>query len=241
MIEAIQSGLTASCLFLLAVMIVVCCAAAAWPLVLGEWRKFRKCDIAAKAAVTLAAAVAIAYGGSKGIQNAGADTGIALAGIAVEYDSTNDLTSVEVKFTAGNVTTATPVSVRNAETEAWRELSKIGATVTAGQPTNVLAFAVSGNAATNRYWWVGVNTPAVVVESEGITITSFVASSKSVHIAWTCDDTNATVFAIQRRRQGTSEWQTVGSTSGNSFDYVGFTVGESWEWRVTSTYTEGDE
>ena len=241
MIEAIQAGLTACCLFALAALSVVCVALVCGPAIRQQWAKFRKLGGIDKVLVAVALVAAIAYGGTKPVQNAGADEGIALVAVAVEYDETNDVTAVEVSFTGHNVTTATPVSVRNGDAEQWRELVKIGATVTSDLATNLLAFAVAGNAATNRCWWVGTETPAVVVESEGITITSFVASSKSVHIAWTCDDTNATVFAIQRQRQGTSEWQTVGSTSGNSFDYVGFTVGESWEWRVTSTYTEGDE
>ena len=65
--------------------------------------------------------------------------------------------------------------VRNDETENWRELAKIGATVTSDLATNLLAFAVSGNAATNIYWWVGTETPAVIIETKGIEITRFSA------------------------------------------------------------------
>lgn len=202
MIEAIQAGLTASALFLFAIMIVALVAFAAAPVMKEAWTKWRKRGKLDKVVSLVAVGIAIAYGGSKShdVPNAGADDGIALVGISAEYDSTNDVTAVNVKYTAGDVTASTPVSVRNAESEQWRALEKIDATVTTGQ-TNVLAFAVAGNAATNRYWWVGVDTPPVVIESRGITITNYVATSKSVRIDWTCDDPKATVFAIQRRRK----------------------------------------
>ena len=239
MIEAIQAGLTACCLFALAVLSVVCVALVCGPAIRQQWEKFRKLGGVEKSLVAVALVAAIAYGGTKPVQNAGADEGIALVAVAVEYDETNDVTAVEVSFTGHNVTTATPVSVRNDETENWRELVKIGATVTSDLSTNLLAFAVSGNVATNRFWWVGTETPAVIVETTGIEITYFAASSSSVQIMWTCDDPNATEFVIQRRRKGATQWETVGVTSSFAFVYVGFTVGETWEWRVTSTYTEG--
>lgn len=190
--------------------------------------------------VTVGLAVAIAYGGSKShdVPNAGADAGIALVGITAEYDSTNDVTGVEVKFTAGLVTVATPVSVRNSDREQWRELVKIGATVTSDLPTNILSFAVAGNAATNRFWWVGVDTPAVIVESEGIEITYFLATAHTVTIEWRCDDPRATRFTVQRRRNGADHWESVGETDDAAFVFYGFTVGETWGWRVSATYAE---
>lgn len=237
MIETIQSGLTAAALFMCAVLIVSLVAFSAAPLVRDAWRKWRKRGSAAAAIGGIA--IATIYGGGKPhvVPHAGADAGIALLAIEAEY--TNEVTVVEVKYTAGDVTTATPVSVRNAESEQWRELEKVGATITLGQ-TNVLAFTVAEDVAAYRYWWVGVDLPAVIVESQGITITNFVATSKHVRIDWTCDDPKATVFAIQRRRIGSSVVETVGTTTSNSFQYDGFTVGEDWEWRVTSTYTEGE-
>lgn len=241
-VKACQAGLTASCLFLLALSLAVCAVLTLAPLIREQWAKLRKMKLLEKAVGLVAVAVAIAYGGTKPVPNAGADEAIALVGVAVEYDSTNEVTAVEVKFTGHNVTTATPVSVRNAETEQWRELEKIGATVTTDLATNVLAFAVSGDVSTNRFWWVGTETPAVIIETTGITIEHFAASSSSVQIMWTCDDPNATEYVIQRRRKGAAQWETVGVTSSLAFVYVGFTVGETWEWRVSSTYeaTEGD-
>lgn len=242
MIETIQAGLTACCLFGLTLLLLICAAVAIAPLWREQWEKLRKLKIGQKAVAVVGLIVAIAYGGTKPhtIENAGADEGISLVMISAEYDTTNEVTEVEVRFTGSNVTTATPVSVRNDQTENWRELVKIGATVTSDLPTNILSFAVSGNVTTNRFWWVGTETPAVIIETTGITITHFAASSSSVQIMWTCDDPNATEYTIQRRRKGATQWETVGVTSSLAFVYVGFTVGETWEWRVSATYTEGD-
>lgn len=237
-LTACQAGLTASCLYMLALLLAVCAALTLAPLIREQWAKLRKMKPLEKAVGLVALVVAIAYGGTKPVQNAGADDEIALVGVAVEYDATNDVTAVEVSFTGHNVTTATPVSVRNDQAENWRELEKIGATVTTDLATNVLAFAVSGNVSTNKFWWVGTDTPAVIIETTGITITHFAASSSSVQIMWTCDDPNATEYTIQRRRKGAAQWETVGVTSSLAFVYVGFTVGETWEWRVSSTYAE---
>lgn len=233
-----QAGLTACCLFMGLLLLAVCVGLTLAPLIREQWAKLRKLRPLEKAVALVAVAVAIAYGGTKPVQNAGADDGIALVSVAVEYDETNDVTAVEVSFTGHNVTTATPVSVRNDQTENWREMEKIGATVTSDLATNLLSFAVSGNVSTNRYWWVGTETPAVIIETTGITITHFAASSSSVQIMWTCDDPNATEYMIQRRRKGAAQWETVGVTTSLAFVYVGFTVGETWEWRVLSTYAE---
>lgn len=239
-LTACQAGLTACCLYMLVLLLAVCVGLTLAPLIREQWAKLRKMKPLERAAGLVALIVAVAYGGTKPAQNTGADEGIALVSIAIEYDATNNVTEVEVKFTGHNVTTATPVSVRNDQTENWRELEKIGATVTTDLATNVLAFAVSGDVSTSRFWWVGTETPAVIIESKGIEITHFAASSRAVEIMWTCDDPNATEYVIQRRRKGAAQWETVGVTSSLAFVYVGFTVGETWEWRVSSTYTEGE-
>lgn len=241
-IEALYAGLVAVCVFFAALFSSACVAIVLWRCsrgIMERWRKLGRFD---KAAAVAALCVAVAFGGTKPhpVQNAGADEGIGLVGITADYDPTNDVTAVEVSFTGHNVTTETPVSVRDDQMENWRELVKIGATVTSDLPTNILAFAVSGNVATNRFWWVGTETPAVIVETTGIEITYFAAASSSVQIMWTCDDPNATEYTVQRRRKGAVQWETVGVTSSFAFVYVGFTVGETWEWRVSATYTEGD-
>lgn len=241
-LRSIQAGITAAALFLFMIAFVALLAFAAAPVIGEAWRKWRKRGTMAVIVGFAAVYVAMRCGATKPhvVPNAGADDGIALVCIEAEYDSTNDVTTVNVKFTTGDVTTATPVLVRNAESEQWRALEKIDATVTTGQ-TNVLAFAVAGNAATNRYWWVGVDTPPVVIEDAGITITNFVATSKFVHIDWTCENPKATVFALQRQLEGEAQFETVTTTTANSITFGGFTVGKTTKWRITSTYTEGNQ
>ena len=241
-LRSIQAGITAAALFLFMIAFVALLAFAAAPVIGEAWRKWRKRGPMAVIVGFAAVYLAMHCGATKPhvVPNAGADDGIALVCIEAEYDSTNDVTAVNVKFTAGDVTAATPVLVRNAESEQWRALEKIDATVTTGQ-TNVLAFAVAGNAATNRYWWVGVDTPPVVIEDAGITITNFVATSKFVHIDWTCENPKATVFALQRQLEGEAQFETVTTTTANSITFGGFTVGKTTKWRITSTYTEGNQ
>ena len=237
-IDAIKAGLTALCVFGALALFAVCILVNVQRLIDEAKRRMRNAD---KNVLVLLAAALTIYAGAKHAQmNAGADSAISLVSVGAEYDSTNDVTSVEVRFTGQGVTTATPVSVRNDQTETWRELEKIGAEITTDFTTNILSFGVYGNAGTNRYWWVGTETPAVIIESTGITIELFAASSRSVQIAWTCDDPRATEFSIQRRRKGTTTWETVGVTSSYAYIYVGFTVGETWEWRVSAVYTEGE-
>lgn len=233
-----KTWLTACCIFILLMLIAICVVFTLAPLLREPLARLRKLRPIEKAFALVAVSVAIVYGSMKPVKDAGADEGIALVSVEIEYDRTNDVTAVEVKFTGHNVTTATPVSFREDQTESWRELEKIGAIVTTDFHTNVLSFAVEGYISTNTYWWVGTDTPAVIIESKGIEITHFAASSRSVEIMWTCDDPNATEYVIQRRRKGEEKWETVGVTSSLAFVYVGFTVGETCEWRVSSTYAE---
>ena len=240
-ISSYQAGLTDCCLFVGLLIIAVAVGFTLAPVIRAQWARFQNLSNLTKSVALVAVAVSTVYGGMKKVNNAGADDGIDLVSVAIGYDATNDVTAVEVSFTGHNVITATPVSVRNAETEQWRELEKIGATVTTDFATNTLAFAVAGNVSTNKFWWVGTETPAVIIETTGIMITHFAASSSSVQIMWSCDDPNVTEYMIQRRRKGTTAWETVGVTTSLAFVYVGFTVGETWEWRVISTYSEAEQ
>lgn len=237
-LRACQAGLVACSLFMLALLLIVSVCFALAPFARELWAKFRRADPVGRAVALLVVCIATAYGGAKSVDNVGADDGITLVDVLVEYDATHDVTAVEVHFIGNNVTVSTPVSVRDADTEAWRELEKIGATVTVDLSENILSFSVAGDVAGSRYWWVGSDTPAVIVETEGIEITFFHVSSTSVVIMWTCDDPNAVEFEIQRRHDAADQWQTVGVTSQHSYSYLGFTVGETWEWRVISTYEE---
>lgn len=222
-------------------LLVVIGMAAAWALSpdVKAWIKRRgKLHL-----VFIVAAVSgfILSAGKKPVQNAGADAGIDLVGIYVEYDSTNNCTLGAVGYTAGMVYTTTPIAVRNHEWEEWRELSLSYAMIIGGA-TNSLSFVCAGNETTNKYWWVGVNRPDVNVETRGIELTRFVATSRAVHFEWTCDNTNATEYVIERRHHATAEpWMAICHTSATNATIIGFTVGESWDYRISSTYREGGE
>lgn len=236
MIKVLLAGFTAALLFGAALLVGIALIAIAAPHVRDLFRKMRRHKLEAALFAAVLAEIAY-YGGSKQSNiDAGADDGIVLAGVNVDYDSTNDVTAVAVLFTSGNVTVDTPVSVRNAESEEWRELVKHNAEVTVDLATNALIFVVWGNPATNRFWWVGSDLPAVIIESKGIEIVRFLATSKFVEIEWTCDDPKAKYFSVQRRVKGASEWETVAETALLGYTHDGFTVGQSWEWRVIAVY-----
>ena len=177
------------------------------------------------------------------VQHPGADDGITLAEIGIEYSTNTLQTAVEVKYTAGPVTTSTPVSVRMSSTNEWTELEKINPTITTDLATNVLAFAVSGDVTKYPYWWVGSNPPAIIIETTGIKLLSCEATSKTVLLTWTCDDAKATTFSVQRRTQG-GDWETVGTVEKAdlmSFTYQGFTIDVTRDWRIRTEYTEANQ
>ncbi len=236
----LQAGLTAVGVFFALLFFAVCLAVVIYRACADAFGKMRPGE---KKAIALFAAALTFYAGAKHVirpPDAGADEGVSVVEIVADYVTSNDVTTVDVKFVGSGVTTATPVSVRNDASEEWRELEKLEATISVDLATNVLGIVVAGNAETNRFWWVGTDKPSIIVETTGIEIVYFLATSHSVQIAWTCDDPHATEFAIQRRRRGET-WDTVAVTTDTAFEYIGFTVGESWEWRVISTYTEGEQ
>lgn len=236
MIDTFLAGFTAACLFCASLLFGVGLLAVVVPRVRDAVRKLRKHKVEVALFAVALAGIAY-YGGSKQLNiDAGADDGIVLAGVNVDYDSTNDVAAVAVLFTSGNVTVDTPVSVRNAESEEWRELVKHNAEVTTDLATNALTFVVWGNPVTNHFWWVGSDLPAVIIESKGIEIEHFLATSKFVEIEWTCDDPKAKYFSVQRRLKGAAEWETVAETPFLAFRREEFTVGQSWEWRVIAVY-----
>jgi len=178
------------------------------------------------------------------VSHPGSDEGITLADITVEYSTNTLQTAAEVKWTDGTVTTATPVHVRMSNTNEWAELSKINPTITTDLPTNVLSFSVSGDVTGYPYWWVGSNPPAVIIETIGIKLTSFLATSSSVSLSWTCDDQKALTFTVQRKLTSDANWQTVGTVekaSAMSFTFQGFTVDKTWAWRIRTEYQEANQ
>ena len=164
----------------------------------------------------------------------GADENLGVVYVTATYVSEFDATAVTVGFTGTAVTVSTPVSVRNWETNPWTELQKISASVTSDLPTNILSFSVSGNEVGRNHWWVGVDTPAVIIETTGITIVQFEARSRYVIISWLCDDPRAAEFEIQYRERGETSWRTMGVTSETQYIHYGFTLDVNSEWRVIS-------
>lgn len=179
----------------------------------------------------------VQLGGEKrpDVREWGADENLGVVYVAATYVSESDATTVSVGFTGTAVTVSTPVSVRNWETNPWTELQKINASVTSDLPTNILSFSVSGNETGRNHWWVGVDTPAVIIETTGITIVQFEARSRYVIISWLCDDPRATEFEIQYRERGETSWRTMGVTSETQYIHYGFTLDRNSQWRVLST------
>lgn len=235
----IVAGIVWLCVIGIALSMLLTVAIILAPIIRRSFEFFRSKKPIEKAVISFAVLAAILYGGSKPLRPAyfGADADLNVIDLSVCYDSTNDVTDVKVYFTTGSaITTSTPVSVRNASTEIWRELEKIYPTIILDLSTNIFSFAVLGNETTNNCWWIGYDTPAIIIETTDIEITSFSVSSHAVEISWTCEDPNATEFVIQRRHTSSDEWETVGVTSSHSYIYTGFTVGETWIWRVSCTY-----
>ena len=169
------------------------------------------------------------------VNDFGADDDLGVVAVQAHYDSTNDLTHVRVSFTNSAVTTDTPVHVRNFEASPWTLLEKLMATVTVDMPTNYLDFAVSGNEDGRLHWWVGNDTPAVIIESTGILVTQFEARSHYVLIAWSCDDPRVTMYEVQMRLKGDGDWSTVAETADTLHVHYGFYLDRNTEWRVIST------
>lgn len=215
--------------------------------------KFRDLPIGVKIILGLGLVVFTLHGGMKRPgwrDNAGADKHIDLIGIVAnkvdnidDAGSTNTITEVEVLFRSNNVTIETPVQVRMSPTNSWTELEKIEPTIVTDSITNTLAFVVVDDVTNYKYWWVGDDTPAITVETKGIEVKSFVATSKFIDIVFSCDDEKATTFYLQTRKLGSTAWQSVASVGRGEvmrFHHEGFLIGESREWRIYTEYLEGE-
>jgi len=93
----------------------------------------------------------------------------------------------------------------------------------------------------------------VIVAEEGITITQCDVTPQSVTIAWTTTDERITIgesiFKVQARklrsvRDGAfydsynAQWQDLIETTTTNIVHEGFTVGETWEYRIAVDITE---
>ena len=214
--------------------------------------KFRELPLPIKIVLGLGLVIFTLHGGMKRPgwrENAGADKEIDFVGITAnavdvvdDAGVTNVITEVEVFFHGLNVTADTAVSVRMSETNSWTELEKIDPVLNYDALTNSLAFTVSNDVTPYKYWWVGDDTPAIVVETKGIEVQSFLATSKFIDIVFTCDDPKATTFYLQTRKYGSTAWTSVASMERAElmhFHFEGFYIGESREWRIYTEYIEG--
>lgn len=227
-----------ACLALLAVIVLAATA---------PWFAARLREFFGVGLIFAGVAVGFIYVGStKHVTNAGADSGISLAYIDV---ATNDVpdTVVTVAYTNG-VTASTPVWVRDKVTDRWTELEKNDASIASSNGVNYLTFTVPGtNYLQSTYWWVGSDTPPVVVESSGIEIVSFVCTSRRCDVSFTCSDPNCTAFKLQDSDDG-EEWhdaaeiQAPGAFNPATVHQIsasGFFVGRTRYWRVFSSYRAG--
>ncbi len=238
-----QSILLAVCVFALAVSLFCLFLFAVVPRTWEAVRRFLSLSAIERILVGTVIVGFVHYGATKGIgrvQNEGSDDGLQVVGVYAGATNivdgvtgaTNRYTAVEVWYLGSGVTTSTPVSVRDAIDEDWTELTKNDAGYGTEGTTNKMTFISAGDYASKRFWWIGTDTPAKIVESVGITITEFTVASKFVRISWTCDTPGVSTFTVQRRLAGTQAWESVATTSDTTFIYMGFTVDRTWEWRI---------
>lgn len=244
-----QIVLMYACLSVLAVIAVIALAVLADKCVRRIFGSFRNIGFLSSVAVCLFTIPMIIYGGSKRrpVQHPGGDEDLRVVGIyasatneVTAAGATNTWTEIDVDFIGTGVTIATPVHVRMSETNEWTELTKIEPTILVDLQTNNLHFCANGDLTKYPWWWVGEDTPAIRVETVGITLVSFVASSHSVAIEWTCDDQKATEFEVQIMDGASRNWVTILKTSDRAVAIQGFFIDRTTRWRITSTYTKGE-
>ena len=244
-----QSILLSVCLFSLALCLSFLFLFAVAPMAWDAVRRFLSQPAIERILIGTVIVGFVHYGATKGIgrvQNEGADDGLQVVGVYAGATNivdavsgmTNLYTAVEVWYLGSGVTTSTPVSVRDAIDEDWTELEKNDAGYGTEGTTNKITFIAAGDYASKRFWWIGTDTPAKIVESVGITITEFTVASKFVRISWTCDTPGIDTFTVQMRLAGTQAWESVATTSDTTFVYMGFTCDRTWEWRIVGGSAE---
>lgn len=244
-----QAVLMYACLAVLAVIAIIAAVYYADRFMGNLFGTFKRFGSINSIIFCLFAIPAIIYGGSKRkpVQHPGGDEDLRVVGIyasatneVTEAGVTNTWTEIDVDFLGTGVTTDTPVHVRMSETNEWTELTKIEPTVLIDLTTNNLHFCASGDLTKYPWWWVGDDTPAIHVETVGITLVSFIASSHSVAIEWTCDDPKATEFEVQVMDGESRSWSTLMKTSERAVLVQGFFIDRITRWRIISTYTKGE-
>lgn len=237
------------CLSALAVFIVGACFGYIDKVARDIFGKFKRLGLINSLIIACIVIPIIMYGGSKKtpVKHPGGDVGLQVVGIyadltneVVEVGITNTYTDVTVEFLGTIVAQTTPVWVRMSETNEWTELVKMNPTIYYDGVTNHLDFGVSGDVKVYPWWWVGDDTPAIHIETTGITITYFLASSQSIAVTWECKYPRATTFVVQYRNGPQDEWHTVLETEAKNALISGFFINRTTQWRISSTYTEGN-
>lgn len=210
----------------------------------------------ARVAMAVTLAVLCHAGATKNILGkTGADEGVVLAaveaevvGVEVSPGVTNFHTDVSVGYTGGTLSEDTPFLGRDTDEDPWSEMPKYDVSFLHDAVTNWMFFTVSGTGPIDyRQVWLGNDPPDIHVVTEGVKLEYLLVTPRSVAIAWSCDDERCVRFDIHRRkvdrnRRPLSDWETVVSgVEDTAWVWEGvFTVGESWEYRVSSTYKEGE-
>lgn len=243
----------------LAVCFAVLILNAVAPVLSKVWSRWLHLDGCGKLIVLFGVVCATMYGGSKGfwgkVPHGGGDdiltvTGIytAVSNVVDETQSppvTNKLPMVKVEWLGNGGTADTPVSIRASETNEWTEIVKLDPVVSIEGITNVLEFVAETNYSHVAYWWFGVDKPAIVVTEEGIEIKEFWVTTRQIHLAWVCGETEATSFVIRRREQGKADWEDVAAVPAhygvvNSWTGNLFTVDKTYDWSIQTTIQEGE-
>ena len=244
-----QTVLIYVCLAALAAVFAVACFSYADKFAGKVFGSFKRLGSINSIIICLFVIPAIIYGGSKRkpVQHPGGDEDLRVVGIyasatndVTEAGVTNTWTEIDVDFIGTGVTIDTKVHVRMSETNEWTELTKIEPTILVDLQTNNLHFCANGDLTKYPWWWVGDDTPGIHVETVGITIVSFIASSHSVAIEWTCEDPKATEFEVQVMDGASKNWVTLLKTQDRSVAIQGFFIDRTTRWRIISTYTKGE-
>lgn len=253
--SAFENGCMAFCMWTLLALVAfaVLCATGALRDLIAKWTRLGRVD---KAFIILAAAFMTLTGATKGINwsrvyEGGADTGISLVGIytgisnevvtAGGVTTTNEIPMVMYMWTGSGASQNTKVSYRFSDTNYWKAVTKTRIETGAEGVTNWVMFATAQNLSNFRYWWLGEDTPAVVITTIGIDITGFSAHGSGVTISWTCEDPRATTFKVLRKLTTDNSWIECGTTYEHTYVVNGFFLDKEWQWCVTSDFLEDGE
>lgn len=247
MIEAIQAGLTACCLFGLVLLLLICAAIVIAPFVREQWAKARKIKPLEKAVAFVAIAAAIAYGGSKNIVSRfSSDAGIVVTAATINVATNEtDATTLAYSYTGTN-DVALPLWVRQSVSNEWAHLGEAwtfdGRTYANG--TNTVNYSVAppaSNVVPFAMYYVGNDPPPVeIVESGGVKILGLAMSSKAVTITYAVDGNvlRGKTGQLHVERCGADNiWLDLYATNHtatvtNTITGHGFFVGNTTKWRV---------